>query len=544
MVFRGRQVPADESQVVEAVHGDLMRLDKSERPFARYFTFSQLWHALTQEQAAENAKVREQPARIRFALPSPDDVVRQRVYALSKLLNSLSWESIIVRPEVADPSSVVWRIDLRDYGWDAGMWERVLTGYPYGIVHSSDNAKAIYADTDCAMPYIRGDWFIFAASRPPLYHVLLRLPETDRELERELGVNVGANLAKDLAARSGFHGSGVTFHNRVLERHGRRHRAYWRSYDFAADTGPRNVFAYPLGPGPSAGTFQHDGGEIIFTLPNGLQGYMLVDAQGSRLDQAPIAVVMDRVQGAPILNGISCISCHEEGMKGVEPIDSVTVFDQIRSHVAKNRQGFTQDEIKRVEALYLPREAFLELIKGDAERFKRAVRQTAPEGVLPDDKKLPLGLDPVGVAASQYLLDLPTPRMAAEVGLVPPEAFTRRLEESPEIARGLAGAKDGSAARRVFEEVFPRMVAEWNLGKPLRGPVNEWAADHDDKATTYSAGESQESDPSGVVQSQAGQSNSILACVYLITVTGAVTLAVLGLTTWLPRRIASHRAST
>ncbi len=71
--------------------------------------------------------------------------------------------------------------------------------------------------------------------------------------------------------------SGVSRNNRVIERHeipGSRCRGYWLSYDFASNgdpIAPKDILANPL-------DFVQDGGEIIFTLPNGLQGYMIVGA--------------------------------------------------------------------------------------------------------------------------------------------------------------------------------------------------------------------------------------------------------------------------
>ena len=68
--------------------------------------------------------------------------------------------------------------------------------------------------------------------------------------------------------RAGFNGSGISRNNRLIERHETPFGAYWKSYDFGSSTGRKNLFASPLGPGPGANTFRHDGGEIIFTLPN------------------------------------------------------------------------------------------------------------------------------------------------------------------------------------------------------------------------------------------------------------------------------------
>jgi serine/threonine-protein kinase len=96
-------------------------------------------------------------------------------------------------------------------------------------------------------------------------------------------------LIANQAAPSLTQCSGISRNNRLLERHDAVHGAYWRTYDF--DAVPqnlverqnllpdrRNLFAYPLGPGIGENLFQHAGGEIIFNLPNGLHGYMLINA--------------------------------------------------------------------------------------------------------------------------------------------------------------------------------------------------------------------------------------------------------------------------
>ena len=120
-----------------------------------------------------------------------------------------------------------------------------------------------------------------------LYHDILDLPETDRELETLLGVNAVENIrnaAGHRVWRAGFSDSGVSNNNRVVERHISRYGAYWKSYDFAGSVGTQNIFTHPL-------SFTHDGGEIVFNLPNGLQAYYLADAGGRRLDAAPIDIV-------------------------------------------------------------------------------------------------------------------------------------------------------------------------------------------------------------------------------------------------------------
>ena len=44
------------------------------------------------------------------------------------------------------------------------------------------------------IPSVHVDWFVAKASLPPLYHDLLSLPLTDRELETRLEVDVNQNL--------------------------------------------------------------------------------------------------------------------------------------------------------------------------------------------------------------------------------------------------------------------------------------------------------------------------------------------------------------
>ena len=114
-------------------------------------------------------------------------------------------------------------------------------------------------------------------------------------------MDVAADFLGDQLARAGFAGSGVSSQNRLVERHPALYGAYWKSYDFSKNDGTANLFRFPLGP-VFAGNpfpdqaFEHAGGEIIFNLPNGLQGYLLVDAKGKRIDAGPIEVVSDALK--------------------------------------------------------------------------------------------------------------------------------------------------------------------------------------------------------------------------------------------------------
>ena len=222
-----------------------------------------------------------------------NEALRASQRALSKLVNSLSWGREVIRPKAIDPKQTIFTIDLRDYEWEIGTnrWTQIERAYPYSDAFNAPTETNLQKKLEylrqtlnCDVPFVHVDWFIATASLPPLYHDILGLPRTDRELEARLEVNVVENLrnaAGHRVWRAGLNNSRVSKNNRVVERHASRYGAYWKSYDFAGSVGSQNIFTHPL-------SFEHDGGEIIFNLPNGLQAYYLADAEGKRLEAAPI----------------------------------------------------------------------------------------------------------------------------------------------------------------------------------------------------------------------------------------------------------------
>ena len=247
------------------------------------------------------------------------------------------------------------------------------------------------------VPSIHIDWFIAAASTPPLYHDLLSLPLTDRDLETRLEVDVARNLTNAPGVRvwrAGFNNSGVSTNNRVVERHTSRYGAYWKSYDFAGSVGAQNIFTHPL-------NFNHDGGEVIFNLPNGLQGYYLVNASGFRLDDAPINIVSNPAASDPtVRNGLSCIGCHTEGMKTLE--------DQVRSVIESN----TNPPYNKAQALrlYVEKTDMDALVGKDMEKYRVALEATggAIGGVEPISRFHEAFQGPVDAAYAAAVVGLET----------------------------------------------------------------------------------------------------------------------------------------
>ncbi len=336
--------------MLDSIQQHLDRLAPFDRPYARYFTLTHLYNAGE------------------FA-----ETLVDYQNALSKLVNSLSWGSNVVNPEPIDTEETIFYIDLRPYLWEQGTnrWTQIEEVYPYslnltletetGLLRKLTNLREIM---ECSVPFVHVDWFLATASLPPLYNDILGLPESDRALEAELGVDVAANLQTAPGIRvwrAGFDGkaSGVSRHNRVVERHTSDHGAYWKSYDFAGVVGTQNIFNYPL-------TFTHDGGEIIFNLPNGLQAYFLVDANGNRLDVAPTEIVSNPAANDPaVRNGLSCIGCHTEGMKTFE--------DTVRGVLEANANLPGRDHALR---LYVEKDVMDELVNQDTELYRVALEKT------------------------------------------------------------------------------------------------------------------------------------------------------------------------
>lgn len=425
----GRRRPVAQADVWRAVRADLDRLPRKQRRFTRYFTLTHLHNA-----------------------DLSDDELESHRHGLAKLVNSLSWGPKVVVPAAIDAARTVFRIDLRAYCWDAHTWQRIIDANPYGVVPDAVEARACAEATGSPLPLVRADWFVAAAARPPLYHDVLRLPETEGELERQLGVEVAENIRRGRVARAGFNSSGVSRNNRLIERHQAGDVIYWRSYDFAGNTGRQNLFAHPLGAGEGAATFRHDGGEIIFTLPNGLQGYLLATSSGRRLDKGPTSIVSDpRRPDRAVENGLSCMGCHARGL-----IDKA---DQVREHVERNASAFARGDIERVRSLYPTRERFAALLRRDAERFQAAVRRTGA----------PLtATEPIAALALRFEAEMGLPLVAAEAGCTP-RTLLRVLERAPRLALLLGPLKveGGTVQRSVFVDAFPDLVRELRLGTHL-----------------------------------------------------------------------------
>ena len=347
-------------EVLTSIESHLNSLSSFDRPFARYFTMTHLYNAGSSDRIGSAIGVSFTP-----------EILAEYRKALSKLINSLSWRLKITNPQPIDPQETIFYIDLRHYEWDRNDgWTKIEEAYPYHISFDAPAHLAIrnqlgriQTSTETDVPSVHIDWFIAKASAPPLYDDLLSLPSSVQELETRLEVDVARNL-RDAPGievwRAGLKNSGVSNHNRVVERHTSRYGAYWKSYDFAGSVGTRDIIVHPF-------NFTHDGGEIIFNLPNGLQGYYLVDGNGIQLEEAPISIVSNPAASDPtVRNGISCIGCHTEGMKTFE--------DEVRFAIEGNpNPPYNKEHALR---LYVEKSVMDALVAEDMQKYRVALEAT------------------------------------------------------------------------------------------------------------------------------------------------------------------------
>ncbi|HEX3697122.1 MAG TPA: hypothetical protein VH374_17225 [Polyangia bacterium] len=292
----------------------------------------------------------------------PDSEVTVAKNLLAFAVNSVSRRGTVVPMVPIDSRSSIFRVRLSDLGWNNAVWDQLTGFYPYCLTSALAGHRSLYAELGTEAPFVRADWFWDTASRAPLYDTLINLPATLNQLAQQVGVNIANDInhpgqaEPENLVRFAVLRSGVSLHNRMAERHlGNGGQYLWVSYDFKTDTGREDIFANPLGPTAVdrqnfVHTFENDAGEVIFSMPNGMQGYMLINSAGNKLAVADTAIVRDiRRPGAVVENGISCFGCHGNGGM-VRPRRT----DEMRSFISADVSAFQVREFQEITALYPP----------------------------------------------------------------------------------------------------------------------------------------------------------------------------------------------
>ena len=456
----------DEEDINKAILNDLVNLSEFERRDTRYISHTHLYNA-----APADASDQDLQANLNYYS-----------LAIAKLINSVSFAPKLVKPVVVEGTNgTILRINIADLKWDDRKWHAIEKLYPYAVIADKGSALGqIQHITHAVAPVIRGDWLAFTASRAPLYNVLLHLPDTLGELERQLRIDANYNIDKGDVVRAAFTDghSGVSDHNRLIERHDLPGGGYyWKSYDFGGSDKERSLIQHPFGPvgvknlPDHAIPFVHDGGEVFFSLPNGLQAYYLADGKDKFIPSGPTEVVRDHTRppglGIEVVNAASCMSCHADGI--------IFKRDELREFAEKS-STFTVNQMKFLRELYPGKEKLREIYKEDQQRFTDALVKLGIGRRLEDGRFENISVfiketgktrEIIGYLADHYQDAMTHQRVAAEFGLET-EEFDKRIEAIP--TKYAEALQEGLRIRNLlnngirlqrnqYEHIFPLMVA-------------------------------------------------------------------------------------
>src|SRR5262249_29229714 len=204
----------------------------------------------------------------------------------------------------------------------------------------------------------------------------------------------------------------------------------------------------PTGTGTTE-SFQNVAGEAIFNLPNGLHGFMLVNANNIRQDKGNQAIVSDpKRPDRAVEAGVSCMSCH---LTGINP-----KTDQVRDFVAKNPKAFSRADAAIIRSLYMREEKMNKTMQEDADRYRKAG----------DARGAKISKsEPVSPLTLRYEADLDVPTAAAEAGFAP-EDFRQHISSSDLLVKNLGALRSpgGTISRQVFVQAFGDVVRDLRLG--------------------------------------------------------------------------------
>ena len=446
---------SSDDQII-AMSNDIQRIDSQDQPFTRYLTITY----------ASNGGGCEGPRK---------DLERQR-FAMFKAINSVSTDTKVGVPQPIDDAQTIYRIDIRDYNWDRNIdieddgvvdfndaWDAIVAGVQgklvkggnvvlngsnaYAVEYSGDQADDLTGKAQTAVPFMPVNAFIQATEFGDLYYALIGAKNNLLDFEKDvLLIDTAKEKADDNLIRAGFSNSGVSKQERVLNRFDQGTAggySYWLSFDFDGGSGTVNgnlvkdlandsIYQNPI-------DFLFTGGEAIFNLPNGFQGYYVANAAGQRLDEAPVGIVIDPAQNnGTVTNGASCHSCHNAGM--------ITFTDTVRPFVEANKQLFDNATYEHVINQYPTDQAALQRVMDEdsAVHVNAVVKSGIPAGTPDAVSRVYLDF--------QFQVNIDSKLAAGELNVTEQELLDSLDLLDPALDN--LGDKGGYVSREVFTANF------------------------------------------------------------------------------------------
>ncbi len=415
--------------VLRAVAEDLGRQAAEDRPHLLYFSIDH-WKNFSPK-------------------PLPVNTVRA---AFVKLVNLLSTSKEIYVPPSIDAEAYLYRVDMRRVGWQPDAWKAYKNEDPY-FSDALPLQPAPKLDLRMAAAQTaRADHFVSTASRGKVYSAFLRLPDTEPDVERALGV-------KGTPQRSGFTLSGTEANNRIIQRRDQQAGSYWNSYNFDANVGRGNIFAFPFDVKEHAEGFDRADTDIIYNLPNGLSAYLTVDKQGKKADEINKNT------------GLKCLTCHVGGY--------VQRDDMVRNAAEARAASLPAAYLAKIRLFYPTVPAFRRLVDADTGRYLRALEamRLPLDGLPGGQQSANVQGEPINAIVAAYESELGVAASAQEIGIAA-DRLLAVVKRVPGLSRELGSLLltgpegnpfPGRVRRDLFAERYAPLVAA--LGTELAGPL-------------------------------------------------------------------------
>jgi hypothetical protein len=445
----------DEDYIEEKIEADLTRLDNRSRENSTYVVFAHQY----------NQRV-------------PKEVYDLHVQGMLKSLNSLSRNENLAQATPIDVRETVWRVNLEDFDLDSDVrfgrkflangqvadndfWDLVIRAEPFQLESFTTRGLNIKALSGRRVTWLHADNFTFTShENDQLYYAALGVPTTLDAFFDAIGVDFQECFDDFEVVMAGGFGSPISLNkNRMILRCRTERSALareggymWYTQDPIALDGvaERNLFQFPFPKeANSALVFDFAAGEIIWTMPNGMQGYVLFDSNGIRQAEAPVFIVTDTDSPfSPVIeNSISCHRCHAKGI--------IPMGDEVRNSVLANATEFDRDDVERVKAFYPPASALNDVFRQDRDQFKRTMDQL---GVST------LGADPLNFTTDAHRKDWTLEEFCSFI-LIDLNQCQQLLRESAavkaQIGQLLTG---GTVSRDQIIQAFPQVIADFRLG--------------------------------------------------------------------------------
>jgi len=349
----------------------------------------------------------------RFTAGQCADALDKDRDGLTKMLNMLSIDASIEVPLPVNQDETLYRIDLRDYAWDRAIdvngvafndvWEAIAANNPYAVEFEGDDADDAKADTVTAFPIQFADQMMDVAIIGNLYYAIIDVdvaqPLADFVLN-DLGIDVVQNTLDEDQLRAGTTKSRISRQDRLVQRDDIEVRsgALWQSFDFEDDAN-ESIFEDPF-------DFTPGGTEAIFTLPNGMLGFIIADANDAIVEDSDILLDTNQ-NNFRAITSVSCSSCHAGGF--------IPVVDEVRDIAIANAReiGLDRDEVEQLEGIYASPQVFARQVTDDSQGFYQSALTRAGLAVS--------GADPVSSVYLRFDQDVRIEDAAGDLGLRPDE---------------------------------------------------------------------------------------------------------------------------